>query len=79
MPRTGALVLITLMSATFGCGSSDRGATDPNIKTKTLKELVPPEQLYRYEGTGTAKRKVELDRRERAKLRRDALEKAGSE
>jgi hypothetical protein len=78
--RARALVLVALAASAFGCGgSSDQGATDPNKKTKTLEELVPPEQLYRYEGTGTAKRKVELDRRERAKLRHEALKKLESE
>jgi hypothetical protein len=80
--RAVAPVLVALSAGAFGCsGSNDHGATDPTVKTKTLKELVPPEQLYRWEGEGTAKRKVELDRRERAKLRREALEKekAGSQ
>jgi hypothetical protein len=78
--RAGALVLVCLAAGTFGCsGSNDRGATDPSIKTKTLKQLVPEEQLYRWEGEGTAKRKVELDRRERAQLRREALAKEASQ
>jgi hypothetical protein len=78
--RAGALILVALAAGAYGCGaSSDQGATDPNKKTKTLEELVPPEQLYRYEGTGTAKRKVELDRRERVKLRNEALKKLESQ
>jgi hypothetical protein len=75
--RANAVVLVALAAATFGCGggSNDQGATDPNVKTKKLVDLVPPEQLYRWEGEGSAKRKVELDRKERGKLRREALAK----
>ena len=78
--RAGAVVLVALAAAAFGCGggSNDQGATDPNVKTKKLEELVPPEQLYRWEGEGTAKRKVELDRKERGRLRREALAKDAS-
>ena len=78
--RAGAVVLVALAAATFGCGggSNDQGATDPNVKTKKLVDLVPPEQLYRWEGEGTAKRKVELDRKERGRLRREALAKDAS-
>jgi hypothetical protein len=37
---------------------------------------LKPEQLWKYEGTGTEKRKVSISRRERAKLLREATTKA---
>jgi hypothetical protein len=38
--------------------------------------LIPEDQLYKYEGTGAAKHKVDISRRERIKLLHEAAKKA---
>ncbi len=40
-----------------------------------MEEVVPPEKLYKYEGTGQNKTKVELSRQERRALLREAAKK----
>jgi hypothetical protein len=76
--RAGASVLIMLAVAviTSGCGSSGSiGSPDAKSSGKLAKNVLKPEQLYKYEGEGTAKRKVEISRQERIKLLREAAEK----
>jgi hypothetical protein len=73
--RAGALVLAALATVAYGCGSSEpTGAA--SAESKGLDKQLNREDLYRYEGTGTAKRKVEIPRRERVKLLHDAANKA---
>jgi hypothetical protein len=67
--RTGALVLIVVAVVAYGCGSSEQqqqtaGQGPPKAPRSSLKE----EDHYRWEGEGTAKRKVYLSRREENKL-----------
>jgi hypothetical protein len=74
--RAGASVLITLAVITSGCGSSGSiGSPDAKSSGKLAKDVLKPEQLYKYEGEGKAKRKVEISRQERVKLLREAAEK----
>jgi hypothetical protein len=40
------------------------------------EDLLTPDQLYKYEGSGKASRKVEISRKKRMKLMREAVEKA---
>jgi hypothetical protein len=68
--RAGALVLITLATIAGGCGSS--GPAETNVAGKSYKQVLKEDQLYKYEGEGTAKRKVELSHRERVELLREA-------
>ncbi len=72
--RAGPLVLVTLAVIAYGCGSSDTTVPTNVNKPGTIK--LKPEDSYTYEGTGTAKRKVELDRRERVRHLHDAAKKA---
>jgi hypothetical protein len=76
--RASALVLFVLTAGLNGCGestpfSSPPGDTKPG---KPLDELVSPDKLYKWEGEGAAKRKVELSREERHQLRQEAEKKA---
>jgi hypothetical protein len=73
--RAGALVLVTLATVAFGCGSSERPETNAG---KAAEDLLKPEELYRYEGTGKEKRKVTISRRERVKLLHEAQKKLES-
>jgi hypothetical protein len=58
-----------------GCGSSQpSGQTSGS--GKSLAEKLNPDELYRYEGKGKAKQKVEISRRERVKLLHEAANKA---
>jgi len=59
-----------------GCGSSQ--SIEPPKGTAVLPgpdKLLKPEDLYRYEGEGTAKRKVAIGRKERRQLLHDAAKK----
>jgi len=71
--RAGALILVTLATVVYGCGSSERtesaGPSGPSVNLK-------PEDYYHYEGEGVNKKKVSLDRREKRKLRFEAAKKA---
>jgi hypothetical protein len=72
-PRTGASVLILLAVIMSGCGSSETiGSPDAKSSGKLASQVLKPEQLYKYEGEGKAKRKVEISRDERIKLLREA-------
>jgi hypothetical protein len=77
--RVGASVLVMLGTVACGCGSSGLTAssnpTDAKLEGKAPSDLLTPDQMYRYEGTGKAKRKVEISRKERMKLMREAVEK----
>jgi len=69
----GWLVLVALATVAYGCGSSQQpGASE----SKGLAKQLNPEDLYRYEGEGQAKRKVPISRRERVKLLHDAANKS---
>lgn len=68
--RAAASVVIVLAAIASGCGSSD--PANGNAAGKSPKQLLKDEQLYTYEGSGSAKRKVPIDRRERVKLLREA-------
>jgi hypothetical protein len=70
--RDAGLALLVLGVGSSGCGSSERiekGGAEGAAK------LLKPEELYRYEGTGNAKKKVAISRREKVKLLREAAEK----
>jgi hypothetical protein len=68
--RPASLLLFALATAASGCGtppqSTNTAATSGEQKTPA--ELLKSEQLWKYEGTGTEKRKVAISRRERVKL-----------
>jgi len=66
--RAGALIVVTLVTVVYGCGSS----TDTESVVKSANSVkLDPEELYRYEGEGANKTKVSLDRREKRKARFD--------
>ncbi len=70
---TGVLVLMALAATATGCGSS---APTESISTgKNAAKKLSDDQLYKYEGTGVAKRKVEISRQERVKLLHEAAKK----
>ncbi len=67
--RTGALVVIALAVVAYGCGSSEQQQqTSGSGPAKAPRSSLKEEDLYRWEGEGTAKRKVYLSRREENKL-----------
>jgi hypothetical protein len=68
--RGVASILITLAAITSGCGSSS--PTDGKTSGTSPTQLLKDEQLYKYEGEGKRKHKVELSRRERVKLIQEA-------
>ena len=75
----GSLILVVLSTMACGCGSSspaNSSAPSGSSPAKGADQLLKPEQLWKYEGTGTEKRKVSISRRERAKLLREATTKA---
>jgi hypothetical protein len=74
--RIGALLLMTLTTAVFGCGSSERTETGGSPGSA---KLLKAEDYYRYEGEGASKRKVALSREEKNKLRHDVTAKAGGQ
>jgi hypothetical protein len=76
--RAAALVLFALAVAASGCGSSEQTQSPGGTGTGPAGSLKQ-EDLYRYEGTGAAKKKVMISRKERVKLIREAREKAGSQ
>jgi hypothetical protein len=62
----GALVLVTLATVVYGCGSSQESqSAGPSGAAAHIK----PEDYVRYEGEGKNKKKDSLDRREKRKLR----------
>jgi hypothetical protein len=74
--RGGALVLIAVATMAYGCGSSNDGSHAPTSGGGKLVKQVKEEDLYRYEGTGKAKRKVAISRQERVKLLHEAAKKS---
>jgi hypothetical protein len=77
--RAGALVLFMLAAMASGCGSNQQSDTSKGTGTggaAGADKPLAPEDMYRYEGTGKEKRKVELSRRERVQLRREAANKS---
>jgi hypothetical protein len=71
---TFSLMLTGLSFAVSGCDSEKEIQTGVPGAAKLLKE----EDLYRYEGTGTAKKKVMISMDERRKLLLEAGEKLKS-
>ena len=59
-----------------GCGSSVPTGQPGGTASKSLEDRVNPDDLYRFEGNGKAKRKVEVSRRERVKLLHEAAKKS---
>jgi hypothetical protein len=75
--RVGALVVVAVATTAYGCGSSNDGTRGPATGGRgELAKQLKDEDLYKYEGTGKAKRKVEISRRERVKLLHDAANKS---
>jgi hypothetical protein len=70
--RAVPLVLAALVVIAQGCGSSDDGSANVN-PPGTIK--LKPEDEYTYEGTGQAKKKVPIGRRERVKRLHEAAKK----
>jgi hypothetical protein len=71
--RLGASVVITLVAIASGCGpSGSSNPADGNDSGTSPKQEIMSNQMYKYEGEGKAKRKVEVSRRERIKLIREA-------
>ena len=66
--RVGALALLSVATLSYGCGSAEMTSAsnpaDAELAGKTPEDVLKPEQMYRYEGEGAAKRKVELSRSE---------------
>jgi hypothetical protein len=75
--RPAYLLLFTLAAAACGCGSPSQSANTAATsgEQKTPAELLKPEQLWKYEGSGAEKRKVAISRRERVKLLHEAEKK----
>lgn len=73
--RAGAAVLIALAVVGYGCGSSQQQTTD-NGAARSPKNSLKAEDLYRWEGEGSAKRKVYLTRQEQKKLLYERAKKA---
>jgi hypothetical protein len=75
----GAIVLVTLATVVCGCGPSQTPVVpDPSFKKlegKAPDEVLTEDQLYKYVGTGEAKRKVQISRDERVKLLHEAAKK----
>lgn len=71
--RAGVLFLFTLATLAYGCGSSTRTVSESAGKNPAKK--LTEDQLYTYEGTGAAKRKVPISRAERVKLLRETANK----
>jgi hypothetical protein len=74
--RGVALALLALATVAGGCGSSDSSGKPGGSASKSLEDKVNPDDLYRYEGKGKAKKKVEVSRQERVKLLHEAAKKA---
>jgi hypothetical protein len=70
------VVPVMLAAVASGCGSSVPSGQPGGDSAKSLEDKVNPDDLYRYEGKGKAKRKVEVSRRERVKLLHEASKKA---
>ncbi len=77
--RVGALALLTVATVSFGCGSAEMTSAsnpaDAALAGKTPEQVLKPEQMYKYEGEGAEKRKVDLSRSELRKLMREAVKK----
>ncbi len=71
-----ATSFLALAIVAGGCGSSDQSGQPRSASGKSLEDRVNPNDLYRYEGKGKAKKKVEVSRRERVKLLHEAANKA---
>jgi hypothetical protein len=70
----GFSTLVMLAAVLSGCGSTG-DSHDGSSKTPLLK----PEQTYRYEGEGAAKKKVALTYEELRELRKEARKKQQGE
>jgi hypothetical protein len=57
--RAGALLLLAVTLCSSGCGSSDQNGWS-GVQGTAKEQKV--EDLYRYEGTGKAKRKTRIRR-----------------
>ncbi len=68
--RVQSLVLLTLVTAVCGCGSSQQQPKVSGVKRPPV--VLKPEQRYRYVGEGKDKRKVSISRRERIRLQHEA-------
>ncbi len=68
-------MLLVMGVIAFGCSGDNESKRGVEGAAKLLK----PEDLYRYEGEGKAKRKVHITRKEKVKLLRDAADKAASQ
>jgi hypothetical protein len=76
--RAGVLVAVAVAAIAYGCGSStETGRAAPKDGTN-LADQLKEEDLYRYVGTGTAKRKEAISRRDRVKLLHEAAKKASN-
>ena len=71
----GLSALVMLAAVVSGCGSSTGDSNDGSPKPPLLK----PEQTYRYEGEGAAKKKVALTYEELRELRKAARKKQQGE
>jgi len=69
------VTLLALATVAGGCGSSVPSGPPAGSSAKSLDDKVDPTSLYKYEGTGRAKKKVEVSRRERVKLLHEAAKK----
>jgi hypothetical protein len=71
--RAGALVLLTLATVVYGCGSSgSSNPADGKASGTAPEQLLKDEQLYKYVGEGKDKHKEAISIRERARLIREA-------
>ena len=70
-----ALVAFSLVTLAQGCGSGSPPTSSP---TGSGHIKLNPEEDYKYEGEGTAKRKVELTQRERQAIRRQRAKEASA-
>jgi hypothetical protein len=77
--RLSALAAVAVATMAYGCGSStDTGRGAAPKDGTDLADQLKEEDLYRYVGTGAAKHKESISRRERVKLLHEAAKKASN-
>ena len=68
-----------MATVVYGCGSSGQGGAGGDSGTAGGAKFLKPEDYYRYEGEGKAKKKVALTRQEKNKLLHDAAIKGNGQ
>jgi hypothetical protein len=74
--RVGWLVLLSLASGAYGCGSGNPTSTEARQDGVSAEKRLKSDELYRYEGSGSQKRKIEVSGKALFKQLREASKKA---